>query len=147
MTESLSATNVLMMCLSSTVFFRLLCIIKKNKIKLRQVVINNVHVYACTCGIYKKMKVNEGILNLTLRGERLIPRNREVNTGPFSRVRTVRYGNLPPNVYSIQVHAIFLPFFLTKPDSDKINESISEKRPMTSWKSTKSKMLARAFCH
>ena len=47
-------------------------------------------------------------------------------------------GKLPPNVYSIQVHAIILPsFFLTKPDLDKINGFIPEKSRMTSRKSTK----------
>ena len=37
-------------------------------------------------------------------------------------------GILPSNVHSIQVHTIFLPFFLTKHDLDKINGFISDKR-------------------
>ena len=53
-------------------------------------------------------------------------------------------GMLPPNVYFIQVHAIFLPsVVLTKPDLNKINGFVSEKRLMTSRKST---ILNIEFC-
>ena len=73
-------------------------------------------------------------------------RNTNLFHCPLSKMQSYPLGKLPPNVYSIQVHAIILPsFFLTKPDLDKINGFISEKRPMTYRKSTIMNMFGCLF--